>query len=932
MFKLNPKIKLLYLVIFLLVMPNTLQSQMVYTDPAVPSMNGTIKIYYDSSKDAGDLHNFTGDIYAHTGVYIEGTSGWQKVVGTWNNNTTQPKLKYLGNYLYELDITPDIGNFYSLSQADVVTKICLVLRNSSGTLQTRPDIFIDIFKSGLNVKFILPEANSFVAELNEAVPVKVSAVDADSISLFLNNKRITKGSGPDILTYTFNADSYGEKWVKAVAWDLPSFTADSFFVYVRKPLITEALPAGTKDGINYNGNNSVTLVLHAPYKNYVFATGDFTNWLAGEKGYMKRTPDNERYWIKIDGLKPDKEYRFQYFVDNTLYIADPYADKVLDQWNDQYISSKTYPGLIPYPKDTASGMVSVLQAGQTPYKWKTNGFKPPEKKNLVIYELLIRDFVANHDFRTLTDTLGYLSNLGVNAVELMPVSEFEGNSSWGYNPSFYFAPDKYYGPKNTMKAFVDSCHSRGIAVIMDIVLNHCMGQSPFVQLYLDHYATDEIIMKLPNPWFNSKSPNTSYKWGADFNHESTSTQELVDRINSYWLTEYDIDGFRFDFTKGFTNTTGEGTAYDASRISILKRMADKIWSVKQDAYIILEHFCADAEEKELAGYGMMLWGNKNYDYAEAAMGYSSDFTTASYTGRGWTVPNLVTYMESHDEERLMYKAITWGSSSGDYNTRDQKTALRRMQLDALFFLTIPGPKMIWQFGELGYDVSINYGGRTSEKPIRWNYRTEEDRHRLFLMYKFLNNLRRTEPVFSVGNYSASLSSSVKRIRLSDASMSVNILGNFGLTQAQATPGFSTTGLWYEYFTGDVLRVNDPDMSLNLNPGEFRLYSTKKLASSDFITGINDVSAFSEDLPVCIYPNPSGDETRINIPGIIQKNPVRIEIFSVTGAIVVTMNVPAGTNEVIWDGKTSGGSKADKGVYFVRVTGSKKSSVAKIIRK
>jgi len=131
----------------------------------------------------------------------------------------------------------------------------------------------------------------------------------------------------------------------------------------------------------------------------------------------------------------------------------------------------------------------------------------------------------------------------------MPVCEFEGNLSWGYNPSFYFAPDKYYGPKNDMKVFIDSCHNRGIAVIMDIVLNHCFGQSPLVQLYLDHYGTDEIYIKSPNPWFNTSSPNTLYKWGADFNHESISTQKLVDRINSYWLTDYNIDGFRFDFSK-----------------------------------------------------------------------------------------------------------------------------------------------------------------------------------------------------------------------------------------------------------------------------------------------------------------------------------------------------------------------------------------------
>jgi glycosidase len=909
----------------------SLSGQMVTTDPALPSLGKLIKIFYDTSKDAGDLHNFTGDIYVHTGVTVNGTS-WQHVIGTWPVNTTQPKLVYLGNHIYELDITPDISTFYSLSASEVATKICLVFRNSTGSLQTKPDIFIDIFEAGLNATFSLPEKSSLVAELNEIIPVKASATGADSITLYLNNTYLKSGISSDQVTYNFNADQYGEFLIKAVAWDKPSFAADSFFVYVRRPVVTESLPPGLMDGINYTGSTSVTLVLHAPYKNYVFATGDFTGWRIFEKGYMKRTPDAERYWLNIDGLEPGREYRFQYFVDNELYIADPYANKVLDPSNDSYIAEETYPGLIPYPQDTASGIVSVLQTSQTPYTWTATGYQPPEKSNLVIYELLIRDFIAKHDFKTLIDTLGYLDDLGINAVELMPVCEFEGNLSWGYNPSFYFAPDKYYGPKNDMKAFVDSCHARGIAVIMDIVLNHCAGQSPLVQLYLDHYATDEIIMKTPNPWFNARSPNPVYKFGADFNHESPSTQELVDRINAYWLTEYHIDGFRFDFTKGFTNSAGDGSAYDASRIAILKRMADKIWSVKADAYIILEHFGPDAEEKELAGYGMMLWGNKNNDYCEAAMGYSSDLTTASYLGRGWTAPALVTYMESHDEQRLMYKTITWGDATADHNTKNKSVALQRMQLDALFFLSIPGPKMIWQFGELGYDISIDEGGRTGMKPIKWDYFTDEDRHRLYLTYKLLNDLRKNEPVFRTTSYSWSFSAPQKWLQLNDQTMKVNILGNFSITPSDINPSFPQTGKWFEYFSGDSVSVADPTSLITFKPGEFRLYSTKKLAKSDLITGIDSFKPENEGQSITVYPNPFNREAYISVSGGERSRPGKVEIFSAYGIPVRVIMIPAGIGQVAWDGKTSSGNDAAKGLYIVRFSQGQKYSVQKIIRK
>jgi|WetSurMetagenome_2_1015567.scaffolds.fasta_scaffold00005_75 glycosidase len=917
---------------FLIFSASIAKGQMITTDPAVPVMGQEIKIYFDATNTAaGDLKNFDSDLYAHTGVTIGGVN-WKNVIGTWAVNSSQPKLKYLGNNKYELDITPDIKTFYSLSATDVATKICLVIRNSDGTKQTRPDIFIDVFPAGLNATFTLPVKFSQVANLNDQIPVKVAATAADSVSLYIGEKWIKHGSTASSLTHTIIADHYGEFWVKTIAWDLPKSAADSFFVYVREPLVTADLPAGLKDGINYLSDNSATLVLYAPYKEYVFAVGDFTGWLAKTDGYMKRTPDGQRYWVEIDGLESGKEYRFQYLVDSTLYIADPYSDKVLDEFNDQYISSETYPGLIPYPKDTTSGMVSVLQTAQTPYSWEVTAFEPPNKSKLIIYELLIRDFVAKHDFKTLIDTLSYLDDLGVNAIELMPVSEFEGNLSWGYNPSFYFASDKYYGPKNDMKAFVDSCHKRGIAVIMDMVLNHCNGQSPFVQLYLDHYGSDQIYMKTPNPWFNASSPNPLYKWGADFNHESLQTQKLVDRITSYWLTEYNIDGFRFDFTKGFTNTPGDGSSYDASRIIILKRMAYQIWSVNTNAYVILEHFAPNAEEIELANYGMLPWGNNNYNYSEAAMGYTSDLTSASYLGRGWSVPNLVTYMESHDEERLMYKTLSYGGSSGAYSTVDFKTALKRMQLDALFFFSLPGPKMIWQFGELGYDISIEEGGRTGEKPLKWDYLTDHDRFKLYMMYRTMIALKRTQPVFETTNFSYSLSSPGKRIRLTGTDNKVNILGNFGLTTTSINPSFPETGKWYEFFSGDSITVTNTGDNITLAPGEFRMYSTVKFPSVEILTDVEDIKECIPPKIVTVYPNPSRGSFNLLIDSKVS-GPVSISVLDVSGRIIrqIVEETPGASVPVSWDGKTAAGQDASPGLYFIQVTSGLKSETLKVIK-
>jgi hypothetical protein len=400
------------------------------------------------------------------------------------------------------------------------------------------------------------------------------------------------------------------------------------------------------------------------------------------------------------------------------------------------------------------------------------------------------------------------------------------------------------------------------------------------------------------------------------------------------MTDYKVDGFRFDFSKGFTNTPGDGGAYDASRISILKRIADKMWLVNPNAYVILEHFTANTEEKELAEYGMMLWGNMNSQYCEAAMGYTSDLSYATSQSRGWAVPNLVTYMESHDEERVMFKTITYGNTAGSYNTKDLPTALKRMELNTVFFLTIPGPKMIWQFEELGYDVSIESGGRTSNKPIKWDYVGTSTRYRLYLIYKLLNNLRRTQDVFSTSDYSYSLSNPLKRINLNSPSMNVTILGNFDVNTGTIIPGFQQTGKWYEYFTGDSITVDAINAPITFQPGEYRLYTTKRFSSPKLLLGIEDQELPGTNHFVSVYPNPSPYEFTFEIRAS-QPSSVTVSIFDLGGRIIRLEKTDISTEGVQifkWDGKTASGSEAGKGIYFVQIRTKQRSETVKIIKK
>ena len=140
----------------------------------------------------------------------------------------------------------------------------------------------------------------------------------------------------------------------------------------------------------------------------------------------------------------------------------------------------------------------------------------------------------------------------------------------------------------------------------------------------------------------------------------------------------------------------------------------------------------------------MLWGNSNYNYNEGTMGYvnSSDVSWSLSQERNWSKSLLISYMESHDEERLMYKNGQFGNIQGIYNTRDKNTALERMKLAATLFLMTPGPRLIWQFGELGFDHSINRctngtvntNCRLDNKPIVWDYIKDTSRKSVYDWY------------------------------------------------------------------------------------------------------------------------------------------------------------------------------------------------------
>lgn len=926
---------------FVIILSSIISAQVVTWEPVYFTENDSVTIYFDATKGTGGLEGYSGDVYAHMGLITSRSAdatAWYYVLGTqWGDNTAKTKMTRIDTDLYKITIAPSVLDYYvtseglSLQSGEEILELAFVFRSSNSSLEGKDvggtDIFIPL-KTGVNI--ISPADQPLFVDLNDTINIVAVGSDAlDEMKLYIDNI-LFASTTEDTLRFDHTAVSYGQTWVRVVGEQNSSFfAADSFYYIVNQSSNVAGLPPGVVDGINYIDNNTVTLVLYAPNKEFVYAVGDFSNWAIDPAYQMNVTPLGERYWITLTGLTAGEEYAFQYYVNGILPIPDPYTDKILDPWNDEYIDNDTYPNLKNYPA-AAENIVSVFQTAQEEYQWQVTDFQKPDKENLVIYELLIRDFVSTHQYQTLIDTLDYFVNLGINAIELMPVSEFEGNESWGYNPMMYFAPDKYYGTKNDLKAFIDAAHEKGIAVIMDIVLNHAYGLNPMVRLYFEGGAPSA-----ENPWFNITSPNTAFSWGYDFNHESLATQDFVDRVNNYWLDEYKFDGFRFDFTKGFTNTPGDGGAYDAARINILKRMADKIWENHSDAYVILEHFAEDSEEEVLTDYGMMVWGNLNHNYLEASMGYSASLSRISYFNHGFNLPNLVGYMESHDEERMMYKNQQFGNSSDNYNITELSTALDRAKLAAAFFFTVPGPKMIWQFGELGYDYSIDYNGRVGNKPIRWDYYNDPDRHKLLKTYSALIELKNNYEVFSTDDFTIYGSLSAKRINLNHASMNVTIVGNFGTVVRSVGPNFQNTGTWYDYFSGDSIEVNDTQAAFDMNPGEFHIYTSVKLPTPEegLITGIeNDSELASEYNLAQNYPNPFNPTTTITYT-LAEGTFVSLKIYNLLGQevkMLVSGAQTPGVHKIEWDGTGKSGNSLASGIYFYQLKADDFNQIKKMI--
>lgn len=867
--------------------------------------------------------------------------------GSWTSSSETNRLTYnSGNDTYSITFTPN--TFYGRSN---LGRIGFLVKAKDGTGDKKSqDMLVEVGLFNLTLSSPTENSTTIISSGdNLSIAANNTNGNADYV-LKANGATLNTSNSVTSYSYVHNNITTNTSYVLEVTQ--ASITkSKKFNVIVNPGTISQAIPVGLIDGINYHNGDATraTLVLTAPGKDFVYVAGSFNNYLPSTAFAMKKDPVSGKFWLELTGLTPGQAENYQYWVVDTSPIAnspslvktaDPFSTLVLSPYDDPWTPSSTYPNMPAYPSGQERE-VTVLQTGQIPYPWINTSFTKPKKEDLIVYEALVRDFDADRNFQDLIDKMDYFKNLKINAIELMPVMEFEGNESWGYNTAFHMALDKHYGPSAKLKELVDLCHSNGIAVILDIALNHAFGRNPMNRMWMNDPDGDGWgNPSTENPYFNTVARH-SYSVGSDFNHSSTYTQDYVKRVVKHWIEEYKIDGFRWDLTKGFTQNCSDAdqsctNSYQQDRVDILKSYVDYCWNLDPTHYAIFEHLGSENEEKEWANYrinetpskGVMMWGEMTSQYETLIKGVAgADISGIGHKSRpSFAGKRLLGYPESHDKERLVYTALTTGNAAGAFPVYNNlPNTLNRMSAIGAVSILVPGPKMIWHFADLGMDDSIytcNNGTVNTEidpapgdckldtKPQpQWteNWLGVANRNAIYNNWTKFNILKTQEAVFE-GDYTISNDASTvkQRVYVFDNALpptalkNVVILANFSVANLTINPNFPYTGTWYNLMDNTSISVTDTQAVISVPSGGFRIYGNQPAQS---LTTDNFNTAES----IALYPNPSKDY--FNLSEAIKT----VDIYNVTGQLVKSYKGDF-TSEYNFSV-----SDLRKGIYFVKLT-------------
>lgn len=849
----------LLLLSMLLLAVASVQAAMFSTSPnPLQQSSKDVKIYFDPAQCDVAALKTASEIYAHIGVTLPSApSSWVYVVGDWADKQAKKKFVKQSDGRWMLNIG-EIDTYFNLPAGTKVAKIAIIALNAAGSSQTG-DVYLDVAEEGYAMSLTSNPEDLVISKATNFT-FTVGVTEPSTITIKVGDQVIGTASNATTLTKSHNFATQGTfNEVTATATNGKETLTKSLTVAYPSASTAMNYPGGVpKQGAIRQADGSVLFCIAAPSKTSAILVGSWDDFKTLDKNVMKYQDYNgyRYFWTRVEGLADRQYHSYYYLLDGVTKVADPYAKLILDPYSDKWLPSGIWNEPMPqYPYEKIDGvMLAVYRSDLDDYKWDsaTTNFKVPDHNSMVIYELLFRDFTGDGSdqdgkhFGTISEArekISYLKELGINCVELMPVMEFNGNNSWGYNPNFYFAPDKAYGTPDNYRLLIDECHSRGLAVILDVVFNQSDGLHPWYQMY--------PISK--NPLYNGSAPH-SYSVLNDWKQEHPLVEKQWNDVLAYWLTEYRVDGFRFDLVKGLGDDDSYGNTYDAAtnmwgnpneantncynatRVARMKRLCDNMRKINPNAYCINENLATAKEENEMAADGEINWANINNSSCQFAMGYESDASLnrfyAPFDQRDWG--STISYAESHDEERMAYKQSQWGVDGVKGNL---ETSMRRLGSVGAQMLMAPGAHMIWQFQEFGADQTTkNSGGNdTSPKKVIWSYLDNPDRNGLMQNYSELCRIRANYPEMFEKDVTTSVELSswnASSISLTKGDKAIYLYVNPSVTSSARIPSvadMSSTG--YALLSSSYNTTPSANAGgVLLDPGAYAVYGTTNLTA------------------------------------------------------------------------------------------------------
>ncbi|HEY9848879.1 MAG TPA: alpha-amylase family glycosyl hydrolase [Leptolyngbyaceae cyanobacterium] len=543
----------------------------------------------------------------------------------------------------------------------------------------------------------------------------------------------------------------------------------------------------------------VEFSLFAPYNKAASLIGSFSDWQEipmekGKDGYFRTNVELE------DGVH---QYKFR--IQSKSWFFEP------DQWVDV---------IDPYATDVdeSQGVGNIrIKDGKRivdTYVWKHDDKPLPQDRELVIYEMHIADFSGGEDdpnprgkYKHAIEKLDYLCELGINAIELMPVKEYPGDYSWGYNPRYFFATETSYGTTEELKQFIDECHARGIRVIMDGIYNHSEASGPLTQIDHDY-------------WYHHSPRDPDNSWGPEFNYEHYDENldikpawKFIGDTVRFWIEEYHIDGIRYDAARQMANydfmhwivqetkkTASMKPFYniaeyipDTPSITNIDGPMDGCW---HDSFYhcVVPHICGDMFDLE-------------------RLKEVIDCKRRGYMG----ATNVVNYITNHDHNRVMVEL-------GERNIFDEE-AFKRIKLGAVILMTAIGVPLMWMGQEFG-----EYKPKSTDpSKIDWTLLQNDLNRGLFEYYKGLINLRKNNHALYTENIDFFHENPECKVfaytRWNDEGSRVVVVANFSdsYLAGYTVPNFPADGNWHEWTYNYDVEAKDGQIMIDLAEYEAKVF-------------------------------------------------------------------------------------------------------------